>query len=284
MHRDQASNCKNSTVTSSTQSLIVHIVLIPKGQVENNNSKTRDRSATKLSSSKSMIMTTDKVVGEYTVPCVGASNDSKSMAATNEPQQRGGSRKDMSTIKEGNNLPRTGAASNTRLSQTAIINQKLMNTYYLMSKFYQVRKRINMISLFEHYKDVTATPRERLTIESFRVPSKPGYGYKVRVRKMESNIPSKIGVGRMGPNHNYVKLPETVPVETSVARHVERSPPSKGVVEVIDSGRSNDNNYTAGMLPTEDRGKNKVEEEDDNPFNKSTSNSNNTTDIATCHH
>ena len=105
-----------------------------------------------------------------------------------------------------------------------------------------------MISLFEHYKDVTetrTTPIERLTIKSFRVPSEPGYGYEVRVRKMESNIPSKIGVGRMGPNHNYVKLPETVPVKTSVARHVERSPPSKGVVEVIDSGRSNDNNYTA---------------------------------------
>ena len=129
-----------------------------------------------------MIITTSKVVGEITVPCVGASNP-KSVAATNEPWQRGGSRKDMSTIKEGNNLPRTGAASRTRLSQTAIINQKLMNTDYLMSKFYQVRKRINMISLFEHYKDVTATPKERLTIESFRVPSEPGYSYEVRVRK-----------------------------------------------------------------------------------------------------
>ena len=115
-----------------------------------------------------------------------------------------------------------------------------------------------MISLFDHYKDVTATPIERLTIESFRVPSEPGYGYKVRVRKMESKIPSKIGVGRMESNHNYVKLPEPVPVEASVARHVQRSPPSKEVVEVIDSGRSNDNNYTAGILPTEDRGKNKV--------------------------
>ena len=126
-----------------------------------------------------MIITTSKVVGEITVPCVGASNP-KSMAATNEPRQRGGSRKDMSTIKEGNNLPRTGAASSTRLSQTAIINQKLMNTDYLMRKFYQARKEIIMISLFEHYKDVTetrTTPIDRLTIESFRVPSKPGYGY-----------------------------------------------------------------------------------------------------------
>ena len=40
----------------------------------------------------------------------------------------------------------------------------------------------------------------------------------------------------MEPNHNYVKLPESVPVETSVACHVQRSPPSKEVVvEVIDS-------------------------------------------------
>ena len=85
----------------------------------------------------------------------------------------------------------------------------------------------------------------------------------------------------MGPNHNYVKLPETAPVEANVPWHVKRSPPSKGVVEVIDSGRSNDNNYTAGMLPTEDRGKNKVEEEDDNPFNNSTSNSNHTTNVVT---
>ena len=137
-------------------------------------------------------MTTNKVVGGNTVPCVGASNDSKSMAATNEPRQRGGSRKDMSTIKEGSNLPRTGAVSSTRLSQTAFINQKLMNADYLMREFYQARKEIIMISLFEHYKDVTATPRKRLTIESFRVPSEPGYGYKLRERKIESNIPSEI--------------------------------------------------------------------------------------------
>ena len=231
-------------------------------------------------------MTTNKVLGEDTVPCVGASDNSKSMVATNTPRQRGGSRKnDMSTIKEGSDsLPRTGADTRTRLSQTAIINQKLMNTDYLMSKFYQVRKRINMISLFEHYKDITetrTTPIDRLTIKSFRVPSEHGYGYKVRARKMESSIPSKIVAGRMEPNHNYVKIPKTVPVETSVACHVKRSPPSKGVMEFIGSGRSNDNNYTAGMPPTEDRGENKVEEEDDNPFNKSTSNSNNTTNIVT---
>ena len=54
----------------------------------------------------------------------------------------------------------------------------------------------------------------------------------------------------MESNHNYMKLLEP------------------------DSGRSNDNNnYTAGMLQTEDRGKDKVEE------NNSTPNSNNTTDI-----
>ena len=61
--------------------------------------------------------------------------------------------------------------------------------------------------------------------------------------------------------------------------HVKRSPPSKEVVEVIDSGKSNQNNDTSGILPTEDRGKNKMKEEDDNPFDNSTSNSNNTTDI-----
>ena len=85
-------------------------------------------------------MNTNKLVGENTVPCVGASNDSKTMAATNELQQRGESRKDMSTIEESNNLPRMGAASSTRLSQTAFINQKLMNTDYLMRKFYQAKK------------------------------------------------------------------------------------------------------------------------------------------------
>ena len=89
-----------------------------------------------------------------------------------------------------------------------------------MSKFYKVRKRINMISLFEHYKDVTAetkaTPIERLTIESFKVPSKDGVG------KMElSIVPTKIGMGKMESNHNYMKLPEPVPVDASVARHVE---------------------------------------------------------------
>ena len=76
----------------------------------------------------------------------------------------------MSTIKEGNHLPRTGAVSSTRLSQTAFINQKLMNADYLMRKFYQARKEIITISLLEHYKDITATPRERLTIKAFRVP------------------------------------------------------------------------------------------------------------------
>ena len=174
-----------------------------------------------------MIMTTNKVVGSSKVPCVGADNTSNSMAAAkkNQPRQRRESRKDTSTIKEGNNLPRTGAASNT-LSLTAIINQKLMKIYYRMSKFHQVRKRINMISLFDHYKDVTAetkvTPIERLTIESFRVPSKDGVG------KLElSIVPTKIAMGKMEvkikSNHNYMKLPEP--------------------------GRSNDNNnYTAGML------------------------------------
>ena len=84
-----------------------------------------------------------------------------------------------------------------------------------------------MISLFGHYKDFTATPRERLMIKSFRVPSEPGYSYEVRVRKMESKIPSKIGVGRMESNHNYVKLPKAVPVEANMARHVKRSPTSE---------------------------------------------------------
>ena len=31
-----------------------------------------------------------------------------------------------------------------------------------------------MVTLVEHYKDVIATPTERLTIKSFRVPSKDG--------------------------------------------------------------------------------------------------------------
>ena len=128
-------------------------------------------------------MTTNKVVGGNTVPCVGASGNSKSMAATNTPRQRGGSRKnDTSTIKEGSNsLPRMGAATRTRPNQTAFINQKLMNTGYQMRKCYLTRKELNMISLFEHYKDVTVTPKERLTIKSFRVPSNVGVG------KMESS-------------------------------------------------------------------------------------------------
>ena len=121
-------------------------------------------------------MTTNKVVRSSKVPCVGADNTSNSMATLKkkQPRQRGESSKVTSTIMEGINLPRTDTVSNTRLNQTAIINQKLMKTYYQMSKFYKVRKRINMISLFEHYKDVIATPTERLTIESFRVPSKDG--------------------------------------------------------------------------------------------------------------
>ena len=100
---------------------------------------------------------------------------------------------------------------------------------------------------------------------------------------MESSIgQTKIGMGKMESNHNHIKLLELVPADASVARHVELSPPSKGVVEVIDSGRSNsNNNYTAGMLHTKDYGKNKVEEQDDNSFNNSTPNSNNTTDIVT---
>ena len=65
-----------------------------------------------------------------------------------------------------------------------------------MSKLYQ-----DIVLLFEHYKDVIATPTERLTIESFKVPSKGGVG------KLESSIvpmlsgkidsfkvPSKVGV------------------------------------------------------------------------------------------
>ena len=150
-------------------------------------------------------MTTNKVVRSSKVPCVGADNTSNSMATLKkeQPRQRGELRKDTSIIKEGINLPRTDAASNTKLNQTAIINQKLMKTYYQMSKFYKVRKRIKMISLFEHYKDVTATPIERLTIKSFRVPSNAGLG------EMESSeVPTNIGVGKMDPNHNnYVKTP-----------------------------------------------------------------------------
>ena len=110
-------------------------------------------------------MTTSKVVRSSKVPCVGAENTPNSMATLKkQPRQRGESRKDTSTIKEGINLPRTGAVSNTRLNQTAIINQKLMKIYSEMNKLYQ-----DMVSLFDHYKDVIATPTERLTIESFRL-------------------------------------------------------------------------------------------------------------------
>ena len=119
-------------------------------------------------------MTTSKVVRSSKVPCAGADNTSNSMATLKkeQPRQRGGPRKDTSTIKEGINLPRTGAVLNTRLNQTAIINRKLMKTYSQMSELYQ-----DMVSLFEHYKDVIATPTERLTIESFKVvPSKGGVG------------------------------------------------------------------------------------------------------------
>ena len=49
-----------------------------------------------------------------------------------------------------------------------------------------------MISLFEHYKNVKATPKERLTIKSFRVPSKVGVGEKME----SSKIQSKIDVGK----------------------------------------------------------------------------------------
>ena len=64
--------------------------------------------------------------------------------------------------------------------------------------------------MYEHYKDVKVTPKERLTIESFRVPSKIGVG------KMESSkVATKLGVGKMESNHNnYVKLPEPVPVKS----------------------------------------------------------------------
>ena len=93
-------------------------------------------------------MPTSKVVGDSTVPFAGANNKSNGLAAMkNQPRQRGGSRKhNVSTNKEGSNsLPRTGAATRTRLNQTAFINQKLMNTDYLMEKFYQVRIESNMI-------------------------------------------------------------------------------------------------------------------------------------------
>ena len=128
----------------------------------------------------------------------------------------------MSTIKEGNILPRTGAASRTRSNQSAFINQKLMNVVYQMRKLYQIRKEINMISLFEHYMDVTATPKERWKIKSFRAPS------KVEVGKLESSkVPSNIGMEKMGSNYtNYVKLPKSVSVEYEMVL-LQRFPPSK---------------------------------------------------------
>ena len=80
------------------------------------------------------------------------------------------------------------------MNQTAFINQKLMNPDYQMRKFYQVKREINMISLFEHYKDVIPTPKERLIIEPSKVPSKIG------VRKIESSkVPSIVGVGKRNP-------------------------------------------------------------------------------------
>ena len=62
-----------------------------------------------------------------------------------------------------------------------------------MRKFYQVRKEVNMISLFEYYKDTIATSKESLTIKSFRVLS------KVEMGRMKSKVPPEIGVGKWNP-------------------------------------------------------------------------------------